>query len=134
VREPRYLVELEKAMRACGIEDEKLIRQTKLQAQVKHDLRERESGRWYKEWLSKRAPMPPRMPTMHPMGRVGETKYPCFVCLFKLGFSKQEVMRRLKIGSSIYNSWFDWMRQPKPILITSDNYHLVFPDQPRKAK
>jgi hypothetical protein len=107
LREPRYLVELEKAMRTCGFEDEKLIKQTKRQAQVKHDLLERESKRRFTEWLSNRAPMPR-------MGRIGETKYPCFGCLWRLRVPEQEVKRRLKIGSSVYTSWSYRMLQSNP--------------------
>src|SRR5207249_9890773 len=41
VREPRYLVEVEKALRAAGFTDEKFIKEAKLRMQVKHDGRER---------------------------------------------------------------------------------------------
>ncbi len=101
VREPRYLVEVEKALRAAGFTDEKFIKEAKLRMQVKHDRRERESERRFTEWLSEEPSKPRR-----PIGKAGEAKYACFGCLFELHVSKQEVIRRLKIGSSIYDLWF----------------------------
>jgi len=120
-------------MRACGIEDEKFIKQAKLRLQLKLDQRERgiyqplskRDLRDLQRWLAQR-------PLMLRTRGAGQAKYQCFGCLSKLGISKQEVMWRLKIGSSVYTSWSYRMRQsqkkPTPILVTEDNYHLVFPD------